>query len=190
MVDGTSSSPSEVGGDSQKRADSSVAHPQLLTLPWTRFYANGSMEFERQLVDCARGDDGGELEGPHASGVDQSEPKFRQLEPHGRLAARRRCPAAGSMSRPIAQALRARTAGRSAGEGRRSALSGTVTTATVLPVMLKNSTEQPSSRRSGTTCRSTTVPTSPTRSPSSGMSRVTMTSPNISNGTYQPGPFN
>ena len=39
------------------------------------------------------------------------------------------------------QALRARTAGRSAGVGRRRALAGSVTTATVLPVMSKNSTE-------------------------------------------------
>ena len=39
------------------------------------------------------------------------------------------------------QALRARTAGRSAGVGRRRALAGNVTTATVLPVMSKNSTE-------------------------------------------------
>jgi hypothetical protein len=39
------------------------------------------------------------------------------------------------------QALRARTAGRSAGVGRRKALAGSVTTATVLPVMSKNSTE-------------------------------------------------
>ena len=37
--------------------------------------------------------------------------------------------------------LRARTAGRSAGEGRRRALAGRVTTATVLPVMSKDSTE-------------------------------------------------
>jgi hypothetical protein len=70
-----------------------------------------------------------------------SEPHFRELETHGRLAARRRRPATASMSRPIAQALRGRTAGRSAGVGRRSALTGTATTATVLPVMLKNSTE-------------------------------------------------
>jgi len=38
-------------------------------------------------------------------------------------------------------ALRARTAGRSAGVGRRNALAGIVTTVTVLPVMSKNSTE-------------------------------------------------
>ena len=35
------------------------------------------------------------------------------------------------------QAVRARTAGRSAGVGRRRALAGSVTTATVLPVMSK-----------------------------------------------------
>ena len=48
-------------------------------------------------------------------------------------------------------ALRARTAGRSAGVGRRNALAGTVTTATVLPVISKNSTEYPSSATLGTT---------------------------------------
>jgi hypothetical protein len=42
---------------------------------------------------------------------------------------------------PTTQALSARTAGRSAGVGRRRALAGSVTTATVLPVMSKNSTE-------------------------------------------------
>ena len=44
-------------------------------------------------------------------------------------------------SQPDPQALRARTAGRSAGVGRRRALAGSVTTATVLTVMSKNSTE-------------------------------------------------
>jgi hypothetical protein len=39
------------------------------------------------------------------------------------------------------QALRARTAGRSAGVGTRRALAGSATTATVFPVMSKNSTE-------------------------------------------------
>jgi hypothetical protein len=38
---------------------------------------------------------------------------------------------------PTAQVLRARTAGRSAGVGRRRALAGSVTPATVLPVMSK-----------------------------------------------------
>ena len=41
----------------------------------------------------------------------------------------------------LIQALSARTAGRSAAVGSRRALAGTVTTATVLPVMSKNSTE-------------------------------------------------
>jgi hypothetical protein len=45
------------------------------------------------------------------------------------------------LSRLTVQALRARTAGRSAGVGRRRALAGNVTTATVLPVMSKNSTD-------------------------------------------------
>jgi hypothetical protein len=40
-----------------------------------------------------------------------------------------------------AQALRARTAGRSAGVDRRRAFAGSVATATVFPVMSKNSTE-------------------------------------------------
>ena len=39
------------------------------------------------------------------------------------------------------QALRARTAGRSAGAGKRRALAGSVATVTVFPVMSKNSTE-------------------------------------------------
>lgn len=47
-------------------------------------------------------------------------------------------PAANS---PVPQALSARTAGRSAGVGRRRALAGSVTTATVFPIMSKNSTE-------------------------------------------------
>ena len=45
------------------------------------------------------------------------------------------------LSNSTTQALRARTAGRSAGVGNRRALTGSVTTATVLPVMSKNSTE-------------------------------------------------
>ena len=49
--------------------------------------------------------------------------------------------AAEKMNAVLAYALRARTAGRSAGVGRRRALAGRVTTATVLPVMSKNSTE-------------------------------------------------
>ena len=55
------------------------------------------------------------------------------------------------IGRNLDYALRARTAGRSAGVGRRNALAGTVTTATVLPVMSKNSTEYPSSGTPGTT---------------------------------------
>ena len=86
------------------------------------------------------------------------------------------------LSQPDPQALRARTAGRSAGVGRRRALAGSVTTATVLPVMSKNSTEYPSSGTPGTTCRSTTVPTSPARSPPSVTSRVRITSPYMSKG--------
>jgi hypothetical protein len=46
-----------------------------------------------------------------------------------------------SFSSRTAQALRARTAGRSAGVGRRRALAGSVTTAIVFPVMSKNSSE-------------------------------------------------
>ena len=46
-----------------------------------------------------------------------------------------------SSSNRTAQAVRARTAGRSAGVGRRRALAGSVTTPTVLPVMSKNSIE-------------------------------------------------
>lgn len=42
-----------------------------------------------------------------------------------------------------AYALSARTVGRSAGVGRRTALAGTVITATVLPTMSKNSIEYP-----------------------------------------------
>ena len=41
----------------------------------------------------------------------------------------------------MSQALRARTAGRSAGVGSRRALAGSVATVTVFPVMSKNSTE-------------------------------------------------
>src|SRR5262245_24384815 len=74
------------------------------------------------------------------------------------------------------QAVSARTAGRSACVGSRTALADTVTTPTVLPVMSKNSTEYPSSLTPGTTWRSTTVPTSPARSPCSEMSRVRITS--------------
>ena len=43
--------------------------------------------------------------------------------------------------KPSAYPLRARTADRSGGVGRRRALAGNVSTATVLPVMSKNSTE-------------------------------------------------
>lgn len=57
----------------------------------------------------------------------------------------------------LRQALRARTAGRSAGVGIRKALAGSVTTATVLSVMSKNSTESPSSLTPATAWRSTTA---------------------------------
>ena len=64
-----------------------------------------------------------------------------ELEPDGSVAARRRLPLVGRLSGSMAQALSARAAGRSAGVGTRRALAGSVTTATVLPVMSKNSTE-------------------------------------------------
>lgn len=51
--------------------------------------------------------------------------------------------------KPIRYALRARTAGWSSVVGMRTALAGTVITATVLPVMSKNSTEYPSSADPG-----------------------------------------
>src|SRR5712691_5181834 len=90
-------------------------------------------------------------------------PDERQLEPDRHVAeAARRVPSRRRRKvGPRADyALSARTAGRSVGVGRRRALAGTVTTATVLPIMSKNSTEYPSSAVPGTACRSTTVPTS------------------------------
>ncbi len=87
----------------------------------------GSRAASLNVVDCVR--------------VETGEPNFRQLEPDGGLAAGGGLAQARRLSSPTAQALRARTAGRSAGVGRRRALAGSVTTATVLPVMSKNSTE-------------------------------------------------
>lgn len=75
------------------------------------------------------------------AGESNGEPKFHKLEPARRVVARGRLAAPGSLSGRIVQALRARTAGRSAGVGRRRALAGSATTATVLPVVSKNSTE-------------------------------------------------
>jgi len=85
---------------------------------------------------------------------------------------------AQSAARPLA----IESVGRSAGVGSRRALAGSVTTATVLPVMSKNSTEYPSSGVPGTAYRPTTVPTSPARSPRSVTSRVRITSPYMSKG--------
>jgi hypothetical protein len=76
-----------------------------------------------------------------ALNCDAGAPHFREWEPARRVAARPRFSAAGSSSRPLAQALRARTPVDPVGGGRRRALAGSVTTATVLPVLSKNSTE-------------------------------------------------
>ena len=70
----------------------------------------------------------------------------------------------------------------SAGVGRRRRIAGNVTTATVLPVMSQNSTEQPSSAASGMACRSTIVPMAPVRRPRSVTSRVRITSQYMSKG--------
>ena len=69
------------------------------------------------------------------------EPEFHELEPDADLAPVHRLAQASRVSQPMAQALSARTVGLSAGVGRRKALAGSVDTATVLPVMSKNSTE-------------------------------------------------